>query len=487
MKNKQKIIPGYALTFDDVLLVPAKSDVLPRDVDVQTKLTRNLSLRIPLVSAAMDTVTESAMAIAMARQGGIGIIHKNLTTDAQAREVDKVKRSESTVIDNPITLSSDRPLGEAVLTMRRYGISGIPIVDNGKLVGIITNRDLRFEKNLQQPIAEVMTRDLVTAKVGVKPDEAMKLLQKHRIEKLLLVDDSGALAGLITVLDIQKSNQFPNSCKDEKGRLMVGAAVGVNDWERRVPALVDAKVDVITVDSAHGHSLGIINTVREMKNRFPDLEIIAGNVVTAEATRDLIEVGADAVKVGVGPGSICTTRVVAGVGVPQISAVMHCAEEAGKHDVPVIADGGIKFSGDIAKAIAAGAHSVMIGSLFAGMAESPGERILLDGRAYKVFHGMGSITAMSKGSKDRYFQQDEHEPNKLVPEGIEGRVPYRGQLADTVFQMIGGLRASMGYCGTADLEAFRSDTRMVQITSAGLKESHPHDVIITKESPNYTG
>jgi IMP dehydrogenase len=475
-----------ALTFDDVLLVPARSEVLPRDVSLRTQLTRDIGLNIPLVSAAMDTVTEADMAIAIARQGGIGIVHKNMTAESQANEVDRVKRSESAVIENPITLTSDRPLGEALLTMRRYGISGIPIVDGKKLVGIITNRDLRFEDNLQQPISNIMTTDLVTAPRDIDPEEAQKILQKHRIEKLLLTDENGFLAGLITFLDIQKQRQYPNSCKDVGGRFMVGAAVGAGDWESRVKALVDARADVIVVDSAHGHSRGIVETVNRIRKKYKGIQIIAGNVVTREATRELIEAGADAVKVGVGPGSICTTRIVAGVGVPQVTAVMECSSEADKHDVPVIADGGIKYSGDIAKALAAGASTVMIGSLFAGMAESPGERVLYDGRAFKVFHGMGSIAAMNKGSKDRYFQDDEHEPNKLVPEGIEGRVPYRGELADTVFQLIGGVRASMGYCGCTDIETFRKETEMVRITASGLKESHPHDVVITKEAPNYS-
>jgi len=481
-----KLVEKPALTFDDVLLIPARSEVLPRDVVLKTRLTKKINLNMPLVSAAMDTVTEADMAIAIARQGGIGIIHKNMSVEAQASEVDRVKRSESAVIDKPITLSSDRPLGEALVTMRRYGISGIPIVDNGKLVGILTNRDLRFEDNLQQPISAIMTTNLVTAPVGIGADDAKRILQQHRIEKLLLIDDKGALAGLITFLDIQKQRQFPNACKDDGGRFLVGAAVGGSDWETRIAALADARVDVVVVDSAHGHSVGIIETVEKIRNKYPDLQIIAGNVVTAEGTRDLIKAGADAVKIGVGPGSICTTRVVAGVGVPQVSAIMECSEEAAKHDVPIIADGGVKYSGDIAKAIASGAHTVMIGSLFAGMVESPGERVLLDGRTYKVFHGMGSLAAMPKGSKDRYFQDDEHEPNKMVPEGIEGRVPFKGELSDTVYQLIGGLRASMGYCGCKDIESFRKDTRLVQITSAGLRESHPHDVIITKEAPNYS-
>ncbi len=481
-----RIRPEEALTFDDVLLVPANSQVLPREADIRSRLTREIELKMPLVSAAMDTVTEAEMAIAMARNGGIGIIHKNLTPEAQAEEVDRVKRSESAVIENPITLPSDRPLGEAVVTMRRYGISGIPIVDGGKLVGILTHRDLRFENNLAQPIENVMTKKLITAPEGTTLEQAKEILQKHRIEKLLIVNKEGGLVGLITVLDIQKSTQFPNACKDARGRLMVGAAIGAGgDWERRADALVEAQVDTIVVDSAHGHSAGVINVVSQLKKRYPDLQIIAGNVVTAEGTRDLIKAGADGVKVGVGPGSICTTRVIAGVGVPQISAVMDCALEADRHSVPVIADGGIKYSGDIAKAIAAGASTVMIGSLFAGTEESPGEKIIYEGRTYKVFHGMGSLTAMKKGSKDRYFQEDEHEPDKLVPEGIEGRVPYRGYLGDTLYQMIGGLRAAMGYCGAADIETFRTTTQMVRITSSGLRESHPHDVVITKEAPNY--
>jgi len=473
------------LTFDDVLLVPERSDVLPREVDLSTRFTRKLRLNIPVVSAAMDTVTESKMAIALAREGGIGIIHKNLTAQAQAHEVAKVKRSMSAVIDEPIVLSSDRPLGEAVVTMKRFGVSGIPVVDNGKLVGIITNRDLRFEENLKQPIADVMTRKLITAPNGTTPEDARQLLQKHRIEKLLLVNDDGSLAGLITVLDIQKRTQFPNACMDNRGRLKVGAAVSAVDWEERVEMLVDADVNAIVIDSAHGHSVGVLKALDNIRSKYPDLQLIAGNVVTPEAVRELVEMGADAIKVGVGPGSICTTRVVAGVGVPQITAVMMCAEEADKHGVPIIADGGIKYSGDIAKAIAAGASTVMLGSMFAGMAESPGERVLLEGRSYKVYHGMGSVAAMAIGSKVRYFQDDEMDPGKLVPEGIEGRVPYRGQLTDSIFQMMGGLRASLGYCGKPDLESFRTGARLVRITNAGLQESHPHDVVITKESPNY--
>ncbi len=480
------ILSESALTFDDVLILPARSEILPRDVSVRSRLTQSIELRIPLLSAAMDTVTESELAMAIAREGGIGIIHKNLSPEEQAREVDKVKRSESAVIDNPITLESNRPLGEAVITMRRYGISGIPIVDHDKLVGILTNRDIRFENNLQQPISNVMTKNVVTTPEGTSPDDALKILQKHRIEKLPVVDDKGDLVGLITVKDIKKRMQFPHASKDDKGRLLVGAAIGGGgDWEQRAEYLVDAKADVIVVDSAHGHSIGVLETVKKLRNKYPDLQIIAGNIVTAQGTRDLIDAGANAVKVGIGPGSICTTRVVAGVGVPQVSAIQWCAEEADKSGVPIIADGGIKYSGDIAKAIAAGASTVMIGSLFAGTVESPGETVLYEGRTFKVFRGMGSLGAMKEGSKDRYFQADEHDPGKLVPEGIEGRVPFRGKLADNVFQMIGGLRAAMGYSGAKDIESLRKNTTLVKITGAGLRESHPHDVVITKEAPNY--
>ncbi|MDP8207215.1 MAG: IMP dehydrogenase [Candidatus Electryonea clarkiae] len=482
----KKISNDEALTFDDVLIVPSRSEVLPREVEVKARLTRQITLNIPIVSAAMDTVTESDMAIALARQGGLGIIHKNLTPGDHAKEVDIVKRSETAIIENPITLDSNKPLGEAVLTMRRFGISGLPIVDEGHLVGILTKRDYRFEDNLKQPISEVMTRKLITAPEGTNLKEARDLLQKNRIEKLPLVNEDGYLVGLITERDLKKRLQFPHACKDERGRLMVGAAVGAGgDWETRVAALVEAKVDVIVIDSAHGHSVGVINTVRKVRDRYPDLSIIAGNVVTKEATSALIEAGADAVKVGVGPGSICTTRVVAGVGVPQITALLDCAEEAEKKNIPIIADGGIKYSGDIAKAIAVGANTVMLGSLFAGMEESPGETILYEGRTYKAFYGMGSLAAMKKGSKDRYFQEDEHDPGKLVPEGIEGRVPYRGTLEESIFQLVGGLRAAMGYAGCKDITTFRKNAKLVRISSAGLRESHPHDVLITKEAPNY--
>ncbi len=481
-----KLIQPQALTFDDVLIVPARSEVLPREVDTHARLTRNINLNIPLVSAAMDTVTESRMAIAIAREGAIGIIHKNLTIDAQAREVDRVKRSESAIIENPVTLESTQRLRDALRMMRESGVSGFPIVDDGVLVGILTHRDVRFEDNLDQKISKVMTKKVVTAPEGTTLENARDILQKHRIEKLPITDEHGVVKGLITVKDIQKRMQFPHACKDDRGRLRVGAAVGATkDAIARVTALVDANVDVIVVDSAHGHSIGILRTVESLRNAFPELQIIAGNIVTASAAHDLIAAGADAVKVGVGPGSICTTRIVAGVGVPQVTAILNCAEEADKHGVPVIADGGIKYSGDIAKALVAGASTVMIGSLFAGMEESPGEKVLYEGRTFKTFYGMGSLAAMKKGSKDRYFQEDEHDPGKLVPEGIEGRVPYTGPLADSIFQMVGGLKAAMGYCGCKDIATFRESAQLVTISNAGLKESHPHGIMITKEAPNY--
>ncbi|MEG6566842.1 IMP dehydrogenase [Thermoanaerobacterium saccharolyticum] len=473
------------LTFDDVLLIPAKSDVLPKEVDTKTRLTNSIMLNIPLISAGMDTVTESSLAIAIAREGGIGIIHKNMPIERQALEVDRVKRSEHGVITNPFYLSPEHKIQDAVELMERYRISGVPITVDNKLVGIITNRDIRFESNLDRPIKEVMTKEnLVTAPVGTTIDEAREILKKHKIEKLPLVDDDNNLKGLITIKDIEKAVEYPNSAKDSRGRLLVGAAVGVSaDVMERVKALVDANVDVVVVDTAHGHSIGVLNTVEKIKNRFPDLQIIAGNVATAEATRDLIERGADCVKVGIGPGSICTTRVVAGIGVPQITAIYDCAEEADKYGIPVIADGGIKYSGDIVKAIAAGASTVMIGSLFAGTEESPGEVEIYQGRSYKVYRGMGSISAMKSGSSDRYFQEG---MKKLVPEGVEGRVPYKGPLKDTVYQMIGGLRAGMGYCGVHNIEELRTKTKFIKITNAGLTESHPHDIIITKEAPNYS-
>lgn len=473
------------LTFDDVLLIPAKSEVLPRDVDVSTFLTPTIKLNVPLMSAGMDTVTTSRMAIAMAREGGIGIIHKNMTIEQQALEVDKVKRSEHGVITNPIFLGPHDHLQDALEIMARYRISGVPITVEGKLVGIITNRDLRFETDTDRLISEVMTKDnLVTAPVGTTLEKAKEILVKHKIEKLPLVDENMMLKGLITIKDIEKARQYPNSAKDERGRLRVGAAVGVGqDTMERTVALVQAGVDVLVVDTAHGHSKGVIETVRTLRREYPNLQIIAGNVATAEATRELIEAGANSIKVGIGPGSICTTRVVAGIGVPQITAIYECAQEADKYHIPVIADGGIKFSGDIVKALATGASVVMIGSLFAGTEESPGEIEIYQGRSYKVYRGMGSIGAMKAGSSDRYFQDKDQ---KLVPEGIEGRVPYKGSLAESVFQMVGGLRAGMGYCGTPNIESLRKDTRFIRMSAAGLRESHPHDVIITKESPNYS-
>lgn len=474
-----------AYTFDDVLLVPQKSEVLPKDVEVSTYLTKKIKLNIPLMSAGMDTVTESKMAIAMAREGGIGIIHKNMSIEEQALEVDKVKRSEHGVITDPFFLSPEHTIEDADRLMGRYRISGVPIVEGGKLVGIITNRDIRFEKDYSRRISEVMTKDnLVTASVGTSLKEAEEILRRHKIEKLPLVDENYALKGLITIKDIEKAVKFPNSAKDEKGRLLVGAAVGVTlDAMDRVKALYEAGVDVIVVDTAHGHSKGVLDAVYRIKNAYPTLQVIGGNVATSEATRDLILAGADCVKVGIGPGSICTTRVVAGVGVPQLTAVMDCAEEASKHGIPVIADGGIKYSGDVVKALAAGASVVMMGSLLAGCEESPGDEEIYQGRRFKVYRGMGSIAAMQKGSKDRYFQEDN---KKLVPEGVEGRVAYKGPVADTLYQLIGGLKAGMGYCGAKNLVELYEKAVFVVQTSAGLRESHPHDIYITKEAPNYT-
>jgi len=474
-----------ALTFEDVLLVPKYSEVLPKEVDLKTRFTRNVTLNIPIVSAAMDTVTESRSAIAIARLGGIGVIHKNMDIASQAREVEKVKKSESGVIIDPVKVFPEDSIAKAMEIMATYKISGVPVVDkNGKLVGILTNRDLRFEKNYNKPVQELMTKmPLITAKEGITLEEAEDILHKHKIEKLPIVDDEGYLKGLITIKDIQKKKEYPNANKDKYGRLRVAAAIGVGNGIERAAALVGAGVDVIVIDSAHGHSRGIIDLVKAVKERF-DVDVVAGNVATAEATRALIEAGADAVKVGIGPGSICTTRIVAGVGVPQISAIDECAAEAAKYGVPVIADGGIKYSGDIAKAIAAGASSVMIGSLLAGTEESPGETIMYQGRQYKSYRGMGSIGAMQKGSNDRYFQEGTA-ADKLVPEGIEGMVPYRGKIADVIHQLIGGLRASMGYCGAKDIRTFQEVAEFVEITSAGLKESHVHDVTITKEAPNY--
>ncbi len=476
---------GEGLTFDDILLIPAKSEVLPHEVDLSTKLTNKIKLNIPLVSAGMDTVTESKMAIAMAREGGIGIIHKNMSIDEQAKQVDRVKRSEHGVITDPFFLSPFHAVKDALALMEHYHISGVPITDeNGMLKGIITNRDIRFEREIDKPIHEVMTSEgLITAGKDVTMDEALAIMAKHKIEKLPLVDDKGHLIGLITIKDIEKSIQYPRSAKDENGRLLAGAAVGITpDVLERVDALVRAKVDVITIDTAHGHSKGVLDAVRMIKDAYPDLELIVGNVATGAATEALIKAGANAVKVGIGPGSICTTRVVAGIGVPQVTAIMNCAEVAQKYGIPIIADGGIKYSGDIAKAIAAGGSTVMIGSLFAGTEESPGEEELYEGRRYKVYRGMGSLASMKKGSMDRYFQQD---ARKLVPEGVEGRVAFKGALGDVVFQLMGGLRAGMGYCGAKDIETLKQ-AEFMRITSASLIESHPHDISITKEAPNYT-
>ncbi len=474
------------LTFDDVLLIPAKSSVLPGDVSIKTRLSDSVQLNIPIISAGMDTVTEANMAIAMARQGGLGIVHKNMSIEEQAEQIDRVKRSESGVITNPFYLTPEHQVFDAEHLMGKYRISGVPIVDaDKKLVGILTNRDLRFVQDYSIKISDVMTKEnLVTAPVGTTLKEAEKTLQQYKIEKLPLVDDEGILQGLITIKDIEKVIEFPNSAKDSQGRLLVGAAVGVTkDALLRVEKLVEAGVDAIVIDTAHGHSEGVLQKVREVRQAYPDLTIIAGNVATAEATRDLIEAGASVVKVGIGPGSICTTRVVAGVGVPQVTAVYDCATEAKKYGVPIIADGGIKYSGDIVKALAAGGHAVMLGSMLAGVSESPGEREIFQGRQFKVYRGMGSVGAMERGSSDRYFQENN---KKLVPEGIEGRVPYKGPLADTVYQLIGGIRSGMGYCGTATIDELQNDSRFVKITGAGLRESHPHQVQITKEAPNYS-
>ena len=473
------------LTFDDVLLIPGRSEVLPKEVDLTTNLTKTIKLNIPLMSAAMDTVTEARLAIAIAREGGIGIIHKNMSIEEQADQVDKVKRSEHGVIVDPFFLSPDHLLSDADELMRKYRISGVPITVKGKLVGIITNRDIRFETDFSKRIGDVMTSEnLITAPEGTTLEQAQEILRKHKIEKLPIVDENMMLKGLITIKDIEKAIQYPNSAKDSSGRLLVGAAVGVSkDTMDRVRALVDAKVDVIAIDTAHGHSVGVINMVRKIKEAFPDLQIIAGNVATAEATRELIEAGADCVKVGIGPGSICTTRVVTGVGVPQITAIYDCAQEADRYGVPIIADGGIKYSGDIPKAIAAGASVVMVGSLLAGTEESPGEMEIYQGRSFKVYRGMGSLGAMAAGSKDRYFQED---VKKLVPEGVEGRVPFKGPLSETVFQLIGGLRAGMGYCGTPTIEELRKNGKFIKISNATLRENHPHDIYITKEAPNYS-
>lgn len=474
------------LTFDDVLLIPAKSEVIPKDIVLTTKLTSKITLNTPIMTAAMDTVTEARMAIAIAREGGIGVIHKNMSIEQQTTEVDKVKRSENGVIVNPFFLSPDNYVYEADELMKKYRISGVPICREGRLVGILTNRDLRFMTDFSIKIEEVMTKDnLVTAKVGTDLHQAKEILMKHKIEKLPIVDDEGYLKGLITIKDIEKSVQYPNSARDNNGRLLCAAAIGVTgDMLERAAALVEAQADALVLDSAHGHSKNILNAVSRVKAAFPDISLIAGNVATAEGTQALIDAGADAVKVGIGPGSICTTRVIAGIGVPQITAIYDAANVASKHNIPVIADGGIKYSGEIVKALAAGANCVMLGSLVAGCEESPGDTEIYQGRQFKVYRGMGSLGAMAQGSKDRYFQEDSR---KLVPEGVEGRVPYKGPLADTVFQLLGGLRSGMGYCGCQTITALQENSRFVRITNAGLVESHPHDVFITKEAPNYSG
>ena len=482
-----KKIMKIGLTFDDVLLIPAKSEVLPKEVDVSSSLTTKIGLNIPVLSAAMDTVTESRLAIGLAREGGIGIIHKNMCIENQAAEVDRVKRSESGMIVDPITLPPNKLIGEALEVMKKFSISGIPITKRGKLVGILTNRDLRFEKDLGRKIEDVMTKkNLITVAEGTDLEKAKEILHRERIEKLLVVDKKRNLKGMITVKDIMKKIQYPNACKDQRGRLRVGAAVGVTkDILERTRELVGAGADVIVVDSSHGHSRGVLEAVGKLRAKFPDVALVAGNVCTAQGTKDLIEAGADSIKIGIGPGSICHTRVVTGAGVPQITAIMDCVEAAAAYGISLIADGGIRYSGDIAKALAAGAHLVMIGGLFAGVEESPGETVLFEGRSYKVHRGMGSLEAMKEGAKDRYFQEHETDAKKLVPEGVEGRVPYKGSISDTVYQLIGGLRAGMGLCGARSLEELRKKSELIQVTYAGLRESHPHGVIITKEAPNY--
>ena len=485
--NNKIVLEG--LTYDDVLLLPDRSEVMPRDVSTSSRLTKKIELRVPLVSAAMDTVTESNLAIAMARQGGVGVLHKNMTIEEQAIEVRRVKRSESGMILDPITLKASNTVADALELMARFSIGGIPVVDDsGLLVGIVTNRDLRFRPSSDKALSEVMTTGaLITTHIGTTLEEAEDMLQNNKIEKLPVVDEGGYLKGLITFKDIQKKKQFPNACKDELGRLRVGAAVGVTaDTLKRVEALVNASVDFVIVDTAHGHSVGVLNMIREVKAAYPDLQLIGGNVATGSGTTALIESGVDAVKVGIGPGSICTTRVVAGVGVPQLTAVMECYEAAKVHNIPIIADGGIKQTGDIPKAIAAGADTIMIGSMFAGVDESPGETVLYEGRRFKNYRGMGSLGAMKDGSKDRYFQDAEDDLKKLVPEGIEGRVPYKGYLSEVVYQLMGGLRAAMGYCGCNTVDELRQNAKFVRVTASGLRESHPHDIFITKEAPNYS-
>ena len=475
-----------ALTFDDLLLVPAESTILPKDVDTRTRLTNNIIMNIPIVSAAMDTVTESQTAICMAREGGIGFIHRNMSIERQTLEVDKVKKSESGMIVDPITIEPEQKVKDALELMSRYKISGVPVVKGRKLVGILTNRDLRFETNLEQRVSNVMTKDkLVTVSQNISLEDSKKLLHKHRIEKLLVVDEEFNLKGLITIKDIEKIQQYPNACKDQLGRLRVGGAVGITDREARVQALLNAGCDVICIDTSHGHSKGVLDAVRNTKKNFPACEVIAGNVATFEGAEALIKAGVDAVKIGVGPGSICTTRIVAGIGVPQMTAIMECARASAKYGIPMIADGGIKYSGDITKALGAGAHCVMIGGLFAGTEESPGETVLFQGRSYKVYRGMGSLEAMKEGSRDRYMQDDIESSLKLVPEGIEGRVPFRGSLSNSIYQIMGGVKAGMGYVGCGSIEELRKKARFVRITTSGLRESHVHDVIITKEAPNY--
>jgi IMP dehydrogenase len=482
-----KIPPEESYSFDDVMLLPNYSEVLPKDCNITTRLTRNLTLNVPIVTAAMDTVTESETAISMAREGGIGIIHRNMSIESQAVEVDKVKKSESGMIVDPVTIHPDQKVEEVLNLMTRYRISGVPVTKGEQLVGIVTNRDLRFESEMEKKISDVMTKEnLVTVQEGISLEESKKLLHQHRIEKLLVVDGKGRLKGMITIKDIEKIKKYPIACKDAMGRLRVGAAIGVGeDRVHRAQALLNAGADVICIDTSHGHSLNVMNTVRELKATFSNIEVIAGNVATAKGAEDLIAAGVDGVKVGIGPGSICTTRIVAGIGVPQVTAIMNCKEVANKSGVPLIADGGVKYSGDLSKAIAAGAHSIMIGSLFAGTDESPGETILFQGRSYKVYRGMGSLEAMKKGSKDRYYQTEQEEDDKLVPEGIVGRVPYRGSLRSNVHQLVGGLKAGMGYVGCNTIDELREKGRFIKISAAGLRESHVHDVIITKEAPNY--
>ena len=484
MKNRPPF--NQAFTFDDVLLIPKESNILPKDVNLQTRLTRKISMNIPLISAAMDTVTENDMAVALARQGGIGIIHKNLSIDNQVLMVDRVKRSESGMISNPVTLSANKTISDAKKVMSNYHISGLPVVEKDKLVGIITNRDIRFETDNSLSVKDRMTSDkLVTVAEGTTLEDAKKVLQKHRIEKLLVVNDNGSLVGLITVKDIQKKEDYPNACKDKNGRLRVGAAIGISDDSLdRAKALSDADVDIIVIDTAHGHSSGVLKSIKNIKKAVGDLQVIAGNVATSDGTKALIDVGVDCIKVGIGAGASCTTRVVAGVGMPQLSGIMNCVDTGQKYDIPIIADGGIRYSGDLAKAIAAGAESVMLGSIFAGMDESPGEFILYEGRQYKSYRGMGSLGAMKEGSGDRYFQ-DDFESTKLVPEGIEGMVPYRGSVETTIHQLMGGLRSSMGYCGAENIDDFHKKAEFIEVTSAAVKESHPHEVKITKEAPNY--